>query len=74
LIEAGTSKPAPFDVVIVRSFSRVFCDHFELEFYVRKLAKNSVRLVSIESMAVPMEKLDANCRSARDFEPARLRK
>lgn len=47
MIEAGTSKPAPFDIYIVHSFSRFFRDHFELEFYVRKLAKNGVRLVSI---------------------------
>jgi site-specific DNA recombinase len=47
MIEAGTSKPASFDVVVVHSFSRFFRDHFELEFYVRKLAKNGVRLVSI---------------------------
>ena len=47
MIEAGTSKPAPFDVVIVHSFSRFFRDHFELAFYVRKLAKNGVKLVSI---------------------------
>lgn len=47
MIEAGTSKPAPFDVVVVHSFSRCFRDHFELEFYVRKLAKNGVKLVSI---------------------------
>jgi site-specific DNA recombinase len=47
MIEAGTSKPAPFDVLIVHSFSRFFRDHFELEFYVRKLAKNGVKLVSI---------------------------
>jgi len=47
MIEAGTSQPAPFDVVIVHLFSRFFRDHFELEFYVRKLAKNCVRLVSI---------------------------
>ncbi|BAV64477.1 recombinase family protein [Sphingobium cloacae] len=47
MIEAGTSKPAPFDVVVVHSFSRFFRDHFELEFYIRKLAKNGVRLVSI---------------------------
>ena len=32
MIEAGTSKPAPFEVVIVHSFSRFFRDHFELEF------------------------------------------
>src|ERR1700746_454423 len=44
---AGTSRPAPFDIVIVHSFSRFFRDHFELEFYVRRLAKNGVRLVSI---------------------------
>lgn len=47
MIEAGTSKPAPFDVVVVHSFSRFFRDHFELEFYVRRLAKNGVKLVSI---------------------------
>jgi hypothetical protein len=47
MIEAGTSKPAPFDVVVVHSFSRFFRDYFELEFYVRKLAKNGVKLVSI---------------------------
>ena len=47
MIEAGTTKPSAFDVVIVHSFSRFFRDHFELEFYVRKLAKNAVRLVSM---------------------------
>jgi site-specific DNA recombinase len=47
MIEAATSKPAPFDIVIVRSFSRISRDHFELEFHVRKLAKNGVKLVSI---------------------------
>jgi DNA invertase Pin-like site-specific DNA recombinase len=47
MIEAGTSRPAPFDIVIVHSFSRFFRDHFELEFYVRRLAKNGVKLVSI---------------------------
>ncbi len=47
MIEAGTSKPAPFDIVIVHSFSRFSRDHFELEFYIRKLAKNGVRLASI---------------------------
>ena len=36
IIDAGTAKPAPFDVVIVHSFSRFFRDHFELEFYVRQ--------------------------------------
>jgi site-specific DNA recombinase len=47
MIEVGTSKPVPFGIVVVHSFSRFFRDHFELEFYVRKLAKNGVKLVSI---------------------------
>ncbi|WP_263622817.1 recombinase family protein [Rhizobium sp. T1470] len=47
MIEAGTSRPAPFDIVVVHSFSRFFRDHFELEFYVRKLATNGVKLLSI---------------------------
>lgn len=47
MIEAGTSKPAPFDVVIVHSFSRFFRDAFDMEFYVRKLAKNGVKLSRI---------------------------
>jgi hypothetical protein len=47
VIEAGTCKPAPFDIVVVHLFSRFFRDHFELEFYIRKLAKNGVKLVSI---------------------------
>ncbi|MFG1349386.1 recombinase family protein [Xanthobacter autotrophicus] len=34
MIDASTSKPAPFDVLIVHAFSRFFRDHFELEFYV----------------------------------------
>src|SRR5690606_7136814 len=34
MIEAGTSKPAPCDIVVVHSGSRVFRDHFEMEFYV----------------------------------------
>ncbi len=47
MVEAATSKPPAFDIVVVHSFSRFFRDHFELEFYVRKLAKNGVKLVSI---------------------------
>jgi len=34
-------------VILVHSFSRFFRDQFQLEFYVRRLAKNGVRLVSI---------------------------
>jgi site-specific DNA recombinase len=47
MMEAGTTKPSAFDIVIVHSFSRFFRDHFELEFYVRKLARNGVKLASI---------------------------
>jgi len=47
MIEAGSSKPAPFNVVVVHSFSRFFRDAFDMEFYVRKLAKNGVKLLSI---------------------------
>ena len=55
MIEAGISKPAPFDVVVVHSFSRFFRDHFELEFYVRKLARNGIKLVSItQEMGAPI--------------------
>ncbi|WP_245863888.1 recombinase family protein [Caulobacter mirabilis] len=47
MIDAAMTKPAAFDVIVVHSFSRFFRDQFQFEFYVRKLAKNGVRLVSI---------------------------
>jgi hypothetical protein len=47
MIDAATTKPPAFDVILVRSFSRFFRDRFQLEFYVRRLAKAGVRLVSI---------------------------
>ena len=47
MIDAATVKPPMFDVILVHSFSRFFRDQFQLEFYVRRLAKNGVRLVSI---------------------------
>src|SRR5258708_3420597 len=47
MIDAATTKPPAFDVILVHSFSRFFRDQFQLEFYVRQLAKNGVRLVSI---------------------------
>jgi DNA invertase Pin-like site-specific DNA recombinase len=47
MIEAGSVKPPPFEVVLVHSFSRFFRDQFLFEFYVRKLAKFGVRVVSI---------------------------
>ncbi len=47
MIDAATIKPPAFDVILVHSFSRFFRDQFQLEFYVRRLARNGVRLVSI---------------------------
>ena len=47
MIDAATTKPRAFDMIVVHSFSRFFRDQFQLEFYVRRLAKNGVRLVSI---------------------------
>jgi site-specific DNA recombinase len=47
VIDAATAKPSAFEVILVHSFSRFFRDQFQLEFYVRRLAKNGVRLVSI---------------------------
>lgn len=47
MIDMATEKPAPVDVILVHSFSRFFRDQFQFEFYVRKLARNGVRLVSI---------------------------
>ena len=47
MMDAASEKPVPFDVIIVHSFSRFFRDQFQLEFYVRRLAKNGIRLTSI---------------------------
>ena len=47
MIDAAMVKPPTFAVIVVHSFSRFFRDQFQFEFYVRKLAKNGVRLVSI---------------------------
>ncbi len=47
MIDAAMVKPPTFTVIVVHSFSRFFRDQFQFEFYVRKLAKNGVKLVSI---------------------------
>lgn len=47
MMDAASQRPAPFDSIVVHSFSRFFRDQFQLEFYVRRLAKNGVRLTSI---------------------------
>lgn len=40
-------NPAPFDAIIVHSYSRFFRDAFELELNVRRLAKRGVKLIAI---------------------------
>ena len=47
MMDAASQKPAAFDTIIVHFFSRFFRDQFQLEFYVRRLAKNGIRLTSI---------------------------
>ncbi|MBV5265010.1 recombinase family protein [Pinisolibacter aquiterrae] len=47
MMDAASQKPAPFDAIVVHSFSRFFRDQFQLEFYVRRLAKSGIRLTSI---------------------------
>jgi len=47
MIDAATTRPPAFDTIVVHSYSRFFRDQFQLEFYIRRLAKNGVRLVSI---------------------------
>src|SRR3546814_7345297 len=50
MIEAGTSKPAPFDVVLVHSFSRFFRDAFDMEYYYRKLARSEEHTSELQSL------------------------
>ena len=47
MIERACDGDNPFDVIVVHSYSRFFRDAFGLEFYVRKLAKHGVKLVSM---------------------------
>lgn len=63
MIDAAMEKPPTFNVIAVHSFSRFFRDQFQFEFYLRKLAKNGVKLVSItqdigdDPMSVMMRKI-----------------
>ena len=41
MIDAATTKPPAFDVILVLSCSRFFRDQFQLEFYVRPLPRMS---------------------------------
>ena len=47
LLDLAIDGGAPYDVVLVHSFSRFARDHFALEYHVRRLRKAGVRLVSI---------------------------
>ena len=47
MIDAACSPDRPFDIILVHSFSRFYRDACMSELYLRKLAKNGVRLVSI---------------------------
>ncbi|MCJ1901234.1 MULTISPECIES: recombinase family protein [Paracoccus] len=47
LLDIATGGGAPFDAVVVHSFSRFARDHFALEYHVRRLRKHGIRLVSI---------------------------
>src|SRR5271166_2540610 len=47
MVERACDGEHAFDLIVVHSYSRFFRDAFGLEFYVRKLAKHGVKLVSI---------------------------
>jgi DNA invertase Pin-like site-specific DNA recombinase len=47
MIERACDGESAFDVTVVHSYSRFFREAFEQEFYLRKLAKHNVRVVSI---------------------------
>ena len=47
MIERACDGEQSFDYVVVHSYSRFFREAFEQEYYLRKLAKHGVRLVSI---------------------------
>lgn len=47
MIDEATSAERPFDVVLVHSMSRFFRDQFKSEFYIRKLRRARVQLVSM---------------------------
>jgi site-specific DNA recombinase len=47
MIERTCDGESAFDVIVAHSVSQFFRDAFGLEFYLRKLAKHGVRLVSI---------------------------
>ncbi|WP_081500797.1 recombinase family protein [Rhizobium rhizogenes] len=47
MIAQATTHGSPYDVILVHSYSRFFRDSFAMEYYIRKLAKAEVEVVSI---------------------------
>jgi site-specific DNA recombinase len=47
MIERACDGESAFDVIVVHSYSRFFREAFEQEFYLRKLAKHNVKVISI---------------------------
>lgn len=47
MIERACDGGQAFDFIVVHSYSRFFREAFEQEFYLRKLAKHGVRVISI---------------------------
>jgi DNA invertase Pin-like site-specific DNA recombinase len=47
MIERACDGEHAFDLIVVHSYSRFFREAFEQEFYLRKLAKHGIRVVSI---------------------------
>src|SRR6516162_974324 len=47
MIERACNGDHAFDLIVVHSYSRFFREAFEQEFYLRKLAKHSVKVVSM---------------------------
>lgn len=47
LIDLATSADRPLDIILVHSMSRFFRDQFRSEFYIHKLRKASVEVVSL---------------------------
>jgi len=47
MIDVATRAERQFDVIVVHSYSRFFRDAFQLEFYLRRLKKHGIKVVSI---------------------------
>ena len=73
MIERACDGEYAFDVIIVHSYSRFFREAFEQEFYLRKLARHKVKVISItqpvgdesEPVHAMMRKVIAHARAGR---------